>query len=279
MDIATLTQIDTDLADNKGMMFADLHIHSTFSDGKLTIPQLVDFYGKRGFGAIAVTDHLCEESTIIGKAARYLGRTLTPATFPLYLEIIRSEGERAWDQYRMILIPGFELTKNSVSNHRSAHILGLGVSKYVPSDGDVVDLARAVRAQGAVAVAAHPVNTQIAEKQTYHLWDRREELAKELDAWEVASGPVLFPEVLRTKLPKLATSDLHRPNQINSWKTVFECERHPEAILDAIRNQELDFRFYSEVEPNDIRNWIHAGDMGRRVVGQRLQHVLSSEAL
>lgn len=279
MDILTLTHFDTVLSDNKSMMLADLHIHSTFSDGKMTIPQLVDFYGKRGFGAIAVTDHLCEESTMIGKAARYLGRTLTPATFPLYLEIIKSENERAWDQYRMILIPGFELTKNSVSNHRSAHILGLGVSRYVPSDGDVVDLARAIRAQGAVAVAAHPVNTQIAEKQTYHLWDRRDELEKELDAWEVASGAVMFPEVLRTKLPKLATSDLHRPSQISSWKTAFECERHPGAVLDAIRNQELSFKFYSEVEPNDIRNWVHVGDLGRSVVSQRLQHLLSTETL
>src|SRR3954470_10646480 len=99
------------------MMLADLHIHSTFSDGKLTIPELVDFYGRRGFGAIAITDHLCEQSTLIGVAARYLGHTLTPATFPLYIEILKSEAERAKDQYGMIVIPGFELTKNSISNH------------------------------------------------------------------------------------------------------------------------------------------------------------------
>ena len=261
------------------MMLADLHIHSTFSDGKLTIPELVDFYGSRNFGAIAITDHLCEESTVIGKAARYLGRTLTPATFPLYMEILKSEGERAWDRYRMLLIPGFELTKNSVSNHRSAHILGLGISKYVPSDGDVVDLARAIRSQGGLAVAAHPVHTQKNEKQTYHLWDRRVELANELDAWEVASGPYLFDEVLRTKLPKLATSDLHRPHQINAWKTVFECELHPEALLDAIRLQNLSFRFYSEVEPDGVRNWVNVGDLGSSHTHRGLQHLLNRQAL
>jgi hypothetical protein len=257
MDISTLTQIDTDFADNKVMMLADLHIHSTFSDGKMTIPQLVDFYGKRGFGAIAVTDHLCEESTIIGKAARYLRRTLTPDTFPKYLEVIKSETERAWDQYRMLLIPGFELTKNSLSNHRSAHILGLGISNYIFADGDVVDLARAIRSQGGVAIAAHPVNTQITEKQTYHLWDRRKELAEEFDAWEVASGAILFQEVLRTKLPKLATSDLHRPNQINAWKTVFDCERHPNAILDAIRSQNLSFKYYSDTETENASSYLY----------------------
>src|SRR5579883_101372 len=115
---------------------ADLHMHSTFRDGKLTIPELVDLYGSHGFGAIAITDHLCESQSVLGKAAAYLGRTLTPATFPLYQEILKSEAERAWDRYQMILIPGFELTKNSISNHRSAHILGLGVKEFTPANGD-----------------------------------------------------------------------------------------------------------------------------------------------
>ncbi len=70
------------------MFLADLHIHSTFSDGKMTIPQIVDFYGSRGFGCIAVTDHVCEDKTFLGKAASYLNLTLTPATFPLYMEIL-----------------------------------------------------------------------------------------------------------------------------------------------------------------------------------------------
>lgn len=219
-------------------------MHSTFSDGKLTIPQLVDLYGSRGFGAIAITDHLCETDTIVGQAAKHLGRTLTEATFSLYMEILRSEAERAWKLYRMVLIPGIELTKNSISNHRSAHILALGITGYLSANGDVAAIAKSVRATGALAIAAHPVSTRKVEKQTYHLWDRREELADAFDAWEVASGPFIFDEVLNSGLPMIATSDLHDPKQITSWKTVFECERHPLAILDAIRKQELGFEFY-----------------------------------
>lgn len=226
-------------------------MHSTFSDGKLTIPELVDLFGSRGFGVISITDHLCEDATTIGIAAKYLNQTLTPATFPIYLEILRSEAERAWDQYKMVLIPGFELTKNSVSNHRSAHLLGIGISEFVRADADPIDLARAIRAQGALAVAAHPVHTRKSEKQTYHLWDRRDELAPELDAWEVASGPYIFEEVFRSGLPMLASGDLHRREQINSWKTVFDCERHPGAVLDAIRKQELRFQFYREEACSD----------------------------
>lgn len=240
------------------MYLGDLHMHSTFSDGKHTIPELVDLFGSRGFGVIAITDHLCEDVTPIGIAARYLNQTLTPATFPLYMQILKSEAERAWKQYKMVLLPGFELTKNSVSNHRSAHMLGIGISEFVRADQDPVHLARAVRAQGALAVAAHPVHTRKSEKQTYHLWDRRAELAHELDAWEVASGPYIFEEVYTSGLPMLATSDLHRREQMSSWKTVFECERHPEAILEAIRKQELTFRFYEEETHYDDR----IGDLG-----------------
>ncbi len=262
------------------MILGDFHMHSTFSDGVLTIPELVDLHGRRGFGVIAITDHLCEETTLIGKAARYLNWTLTPATFPLYVEILRSEAQRAWQMYKMLVIPGVEFTKNSVSNHRSAHILGLGIAKFVAADGDVIDLARAVRNQGGIAIAAHPVHTRKNEKQTYHLWDRRRELAQELDAWEVASGPYLFDEVRRSGLPMLATSDLHQPRQMRSWKTVVECEKHPEAVLEAIRKQELTFKFYEqEGDPDDSRNWLDLPNMGTCPRSRALQHYRDPQTL
>lgn len=228
----------------KGFL-TDFHIHSTFSDGKHSIPEIIDFYGKREFGAIAITDHLCEANTLIGKAAGYLNRTLTPATYPLYLEILRSETERAWDQYKMLVIPGFELTKNSVSNHRSAHILAIGVEEFLRADADPAELARKIIGQGGIAVAAHPVSTRKMEKQTFHLWDRREELASLFTAWEVAAGIHLFDEVLKSGLPMLANSDMHSFKQMTSWKTLLHCERSREAVLDAIRKQDVQFVFYN----------------------------------
>ncbi len=228
------------------MFLADLHVHSRFSDGRLTIAELVDFYGQRGFGAIAITDHLCESRTVMGVAARYMKITLTLETFGSYMATLRREGERAWDQYRMVVIPGFELTKNSFINHRSAHILGLGIREFVGAEGQITQLTRAIRNQGALAVAAHPVPTNKAEIQTLHLWSRREELREEFDAWEVASGKDLFPQVARSGLPLLATSDFHRPRDISGYKTVFQCERNAEAILEAVRAQNLEFRYYED---------------------------------
>lgn len=236
----------------KRQILADFHIHSNFSDGKLSIPELVDLYGARGFGAIAITDHLCEDVTLIGRAAAALGRSLTPATFPIYREILRSESERAWNRYGMVLVPGFELTRNSISNHRSSHMLALGPAfdqfEFIPAHGDPLDVTRKIRAGGGLAIAAHPVSTRKVEKQTYHLWDRREELAEAFDAWEVASGPYLFSEVLASKLPKIASSDLHVPRQVESWKTVLHCEPKLEAILAAIKSQQVSFVYYPATE-------------------------------
>ena len=232
------------------MWLADLHVHSSFSDGKMTIPEIVDFYGKRGFGCVAVTDHLCEEKGILGQAANYLNRTLTRNSFPHYLKIIAQESRRAMRQYDLLLIPGFELTKNSFLHRNSAHLLGLGISEYLSADEDVAVLARKIRAQGAVSIAAHPVSTRSFEAQTYYLWNHRERLAKEFDAWEVASGPHLFPEVFQSGLPMVASSDLHHPKQINSWKTVFNCRRTQKEVLRAIRHQDLGFEFYQESSPD-----------------------------
>jgi hypothetical protein len=226
------------------MFLADFHVHTNFSDGRLPLPAIVDLYGSLGFGAIAVTDHLCEERTFLGLASAYLGCTLTPSNFPLYRALLESEADRAWRQYRMVVLPGMELTKNSLSNHRSAHVLAVGVDEYIPADLDALDMTRRIREAGGVAIAAHPVHTRKFEPQTYHLWSRRRELEHAFDAWEVASGPHLFDEVADSKLPKIASSDLHHPRQMRSWKTVLDCERHPEAILEAIRRQRVRFHFY-----------------------------------
>jgi predicted metal-dependent phosphoesterase TrpH len=228
------------------MFLADFHVHTNRSDGKLSLQEVVDLYGERGFGAIAITDHLCERISVLGRASRYLGMSLREDNFASHMEEIKEEAERAWRQYRMVVLPGYEVTKNSLNNHRSAHVLALGTDKYVEPNLEIPELCRAIRGAGGLSIAAHPVSTRRLEKQTYHLWDRRHELAPEFDAWEVASGPHLFTEVLHSGLPMIANSDLHLAAHISSWKTVLQCEREPEAILAAIKKQDVQFFFYQE---------------------------------
>ncbi len=228
------------------MFLADFHVHTNRSDGKMALADVIDLYGSRGFGAIAITDHLCEQVSFLGKAARYLGCSLTEQNFQQHMDELQEEAERAWRQYRMRVLPGYEITKNSLSNHRSAHVLALGTAKYVNPNLPIKELCTAIREAGGLAIAAHPVSTRRWEKQTYHLWDQRFELAKEFDAWEVASGPHIFPEVLHSGLPMIANSDLHLPQHMTSWKTVLRCEREQEAILHSIRSQDLQFSFYHD---------------------------------
>lgn len=228
------------------MFYGDFHIHSTFSDGKLNIPQIVDLFGSQGFGSIAITDHLCEEKPLIGRAAHYLNKTLTRATFPIYLEILKSEAERAWKQYRMILIPGVEFTKNSIFNHRSAHILGLGISKFISADLPILELLGEIRDQGALSVAAHPLSPSALSSSSCFLWDRRDELREYFDAWEISMHHYLLSEVVASDLPKIASSDFHSMKHFNSWKSIFDCEKSSEAIFDSIRRQRLSFKFHQE---------------------------------
>lgn len=226
------------------MFLGDFHLHSTFSDGELSIPQLVDLMGQNNVGAIAITDHLCEEKTFLGKAARWLDKTLTRKTFPAYMELLQSERERAWRQYRMLVIPGVEITKNSFSHNDSAHVLALDIHKFINPDKPLREILADIKAQGGLAIAAHPVFTGKSEHQTRLLWNQRDELDSHIDLWEVSSGPRLFPEVQKSKLRKIANSDLHRAEQIRSWKTLFTCEKHPDAIKDALLKQEIDFKYF-----------------------------------
>jgi PHP family Zn ribbon phosphoesterase len=228
------------------MKLCDLHIHSNFSDGTLSIAEIVDFYGSRGFKIISITDHLCEEKSFLGKASNYLKKTLTLDTFDLYLDIIKQEGKRALSQYGMLVIPGIEITKNYLSFGRSAHILALGVSKYISADGCIVDIIKQIKDQGALAIAAHPVSTRMMEHQTYHLWDNRDLLSMHFDAWEVASGPHLFPEVFASGLPMIANSDFHHPKQIESWKTLINCDLNFASLKESIKKQDLEFTFFKE---------------------------------
>ena len=227
-------------------MLTDFHIHTTFSDGKHSLSDVINFYGQRGFGAIAITDHLCETKHYLGRMARYLNKTLTVSNFSEYQNALLKESNRAWKEYQMIVYSGFEITKNSFDNHRSAHILALNCKKFISADQSIDQILMEIKSEKALTVAAHPVHTRKLEKQTYHLWDRREELKSLFDAWEVASGPIIFDEVQKSQLPMVANSDLHRFEQINSWKSYLFCEKDSEEILNAIRDQKISFMNYQE---------------------------------
>ncbi len=226
------------------MFLADLHIHSKFSDGRLSIAEIVDLYGKLGFGAIAITDHICETNGLFGAGAKYLDWTVRADNFDSYIQEIKKEAERAWHQYKMLVLPGYEITKNSILPGLSAHYLVIGNEKFVDPNGDLKTQLRSLQNSGSLVIAAHPVNTGLREKQTYQLWNSRDEITPYIDAWEAASGSIWFQEVEDSGLPIIANSDFHLPAHMESWKTAFNCERHRDAIFASIRSQNIEFHFF-----------------------------------
>lgn len=226
------------------MLMCDFHVHSRFSDGHHSLREVIDYYGAAGFDAIAITDHLCESKTFLGKAAQFLDKTLTKDSFDSYLTAIKYEGERAKKLYDMLVIPGVEITKNSFSHSDSAHILALGIDQYLDPNNEIPDLLAQIKQMNAVSVAAHPVSTRKMESQTYYLWERRDLFKNSFDAWEAASGPHWFEEVASRGLPLIANSDLHNISQLKAWKTIVHSDKSPLSVLNAIKTQELDFIFY-----------------------------------
>ncbi len=158
------------------MLLADFHIHTTWSDGKLSIPEVVDLFGRAGHDAIAITDHVVNSDTLVGKATHHFGLTVTERNFPAYREEIEREKRRALDQYGMVVIPGFELTQNTVTRKNSAHVLALGVDEFISADGSVEEMLMRAQKQSRIVVACHPHEQSDWFSNTFYLWNRRNEV-------------------------------------------------------------------------------------------------------
>jgi len=217
------------------MLLADLHIHSTWSDGKLSIPEVVDLFGRTGHDVIALTDHVVNRDNLIGKFTHRIGLTVTAENFADYRAEIGREAKRAWDKYRMIVLPGCELTQNRVRRSDSAHALAIGLDEFVSADGTVEEMLDRARRTGALVVACHPNEQSEWFANTFYLWNRRTEVAGLIDLWEVACRWDLFPQVGRARLPYVGNSDFHRPEHLWAWKTLIPAAKREADVVAALR--------------------------------------------
>ena len=217
------------------MLVADLHIHTTWSDGRLSIPEVVDLFGQSGHDVIAITDHIVSGDNVIGKVTHRFGLTVTRENFDAYRAEIEAEARRAWDEYRMIVIPGAELTQNRVRRNTSAHVLALDIDDYVSADGSVEDMLARANEADAVVVACHPHEMSDWFANTFYLWNRRTEVAQSIHLWELACRWDLFPPVARARLPFVGNSDFHDRPHLFAWKTLVPCEKNPAAVIRALK--------------------------------------------
>lgn len=171
-------------------------MHSTFShDGTLTLAGLADWYRRKNYQFIALTEH-----------AEDLDQEASRALLEECLELSSA---------RFCVIPGVEFSCSD------AHVLGIGV---VTSAGraDALEAAETIHRQGGIAVLAHPKRFG---------WSCPDEILRAVDAVEIwnvgydgkylpqarATGSYTAMKRIHSSLLAMAGHDLH---QIGSFYDV-----------------------------------------------------------
>jgi processive 1,2-diacylglycerol beta-glucosyltransferase len=232
----------------KKLLLCDLHTHTTWSDGKLSVSELVDFYGQRGFDCLCITDHLCDPQRLLGRLVNLTGLVIPPDQVGAYFAAIEREKKRAWSQYKLLLMAGIEFNHDGYTPKTSAHLLGIDLRKPIDPSLDLPSIIGEIHAQDGLAIASHPHEIKSEwGKNTLYLWEHVEQFAPLLDAWEIANRDDLFNPIGLRKLPFIASSDFHKPKHIQSWKTLLFCEKDPAAIKACIRlNRDVSLTLYRD---------------------------------
>lgn len=175
---------------------ADLHLHTTFSDGLMTPEETVDFIAQyTSLRVIAITDHNTTEGAVI---ARDYARQRHP-----YMEVI----------------VGQEVTTGG------GDVLGLYLHSTLPRFATPAAAIQAIHRQGGLAVAAHPFAFGLGTQSVYFAF-----LRLPFDAVEVRHGcPTSVAGNLLTgllnrfgpRLANLGSSDSHLPHTAGQAFTWF----------------------------------------------------------
>jgi 3',5'-nucleoside bisphosphate phosphatase len=221
-------------------LLCELHAHTRWSDGALTLPELVDLYGLNGFDVLAVTDHVVRrDDPWVPSEAPACG--VHAANHADYLAEILSQADRARRDYGLLLLPGLELTYNDPDPSVAAHAVAVGCRAFVGvDDGLEVALAEA-RDEGAALIAAHPYpqesgGSSPARATTRFSHDWRE-LMPHIDRWELFNRYELFGWVAECGLPAVANGDFHQLEHLHGWKTLLPCAKSEEAVVDYLRSK------------------------------------------
>ena len=212
-------------------LLCELHAHTTWSDGELSIAALIDLYGTAGFGVLAITDHV-----VRGSDGR---RFVDAANYPAYLDEIEAERERARASYGLLVLPGLELTYDDPEPAQAAHALALGLRSFVGLEHGFERALASARERGAALVAAHPYSPEMAgkaDRRTARFSAACEWAADAVERFELINRHEVFEWVARARLPVVASGDFHRLEHLATWKTLLPCAPEEEAIVEHLRS-------------------------------------------
>ena len=138
-----------------GPLLCELHAHTRWSYGVLTVAKLVDLHGRCGFDVLCVTDHVVRHDDA-WRAQGLSFRSVEKATWDEYLMDVQREAARAWRTYGMLVIPGLELTFNHNDPVEAAHAVAIGLRSFVSVDAGIAEAMGTAAEAGAAIIAAHP---------------------------------------------------------------------------------------------------------------------------
>jgi predicted metal-dependent phosphoesterase TrpH len=219
-------------------LLCEIHAHTTWSDGELTLGEVVDLYGSHGFDVLVVTDHTLR-SDDPWPLDNPDGSWVSGANHDAYLEGIAGEAERARLLYDLLVIPGLELTYNDPEPDAAAHAVAVGLRRYVGMDDGLAAAMREARAAGAALVAAHPHDEgsdRISERTTRRFYREWRTLGGLADRFELFNQREVFGWVANAGLPSVASGDFHRLEHLSSWKTLLPCEKTEAAVVEYLRS-------------------------------------------
>lgn len=183
------------------MLRLDLHVHTIHSpDGFCSVRAAVEAARAKGLNGIAITDH----NTVGGHPEA-----------------------KKFSKRGFLVIPGVEVSS------ADCHIVALGVTKLIPRDLPAKETVKRIREQGGVAIAAHPF-TLGRKPGLVH--------KAKFDAIEVLnsralllSNPLARRFAERHKIPMVAGSDAHFPEEVGLAYTSVDCAPKVDAVLKQIR--------------------------------------------
>jgi hypothetical protein len=218
-------------------LLCELHAHTTWSDGELSLRQLVDLYGTAGFDVLCVTDHVLREDD--PWPDRHGRPCVTAENVDEYLDALERERVRALSAYGLLVVPGLELTYNDPDPDLACHALAVGLRSFVAMDDGPAAAMELARASGAAVVVAHPHElgqTSEVPSPTRYFARHWRELQGLFHRVELFSGAQLLGWVAEKGLLGVASADLHRADQFPGWTTLVPCEHDAEALVDYLRS-------------------------------------------
>lgn len=222
---------------------ADLHIHTSASDGMMSVPELLDYVQRETqLDVIAVTDH--DE----------IGGSLEAQ------ELV------AKGRYRFEVITGMEIST------LEGHLLALFIDSQVPSYRHIDETIDAVHSAGGVCIAAHPLSwltRSVGESTLDRIVCGENDLY--LDGLETGNGQIAARVTCRkTKrlnadryhLPETGGSDAHFLASVGSAFTTFP-GRTAEDLRKSLRENTCRSGLGSPVSLSTIGHWQIARQLTR----------------